>query len=83
MEEKIFKNDAKGIIDTLFDTKMFNSDVTRDEMNALEDLVAYMLSSRFAGYVKSKDLQDKYERLQNSASPSDEKIKVFQGNEVL
>ena len=43
-EEKIdpyYQNQAKGIIDMLFDAKLFHEKVSRDDMNAVEDLIAY------------------------------------------
>ncbi len=56
MTANIFKNDAKSIIDTLFETGYFNDGVTRDNMNAIEDLVDYLLSSRFESYKRVEKL---------------------------
>lgn len=44
---KIFKQDAKSIVDTLFETKIFRNDLTRDELNTIEEMVDYMMSSRY------------------------------------
>lgn len=43
----IFKQDAKSITDTLFETKIFRSDLTRDELNIVEELIYYCMSARF------------------------------------
>ena len=44
---KIFKQDAKSITDTLFETKIFRDDLTRDELNSVEELIDYCMSVRF------------------------------------
>jgi len=56
MNENIFKADAKSIVDTLFDTKVFTSRVTRDDMAILEELISFTLQSRFEGYVRANKL---------------------------
>ena len=56
MEDKIFKNDAKQIVDLFFDTKLFKDNITRDDMNATEDFIESMLKSRFESYVKCEKL---------------------------
>lgn len=63
MDEKYFKNDAKQMVDVMFDTKLFKEDVTRDDMNGFEDLIQYLLQSRFDSYVKIKELFDKTKKL--------------------
>lgn len=50
MEEKLkiesyYQNEAKRLVDMLFDTKVFNEKTTRDSMQALEDLIAFYLQS--------------------------------------
>jgi len=52
MEENTFKQDAKSIVDTFFDNRLFHDSITRDNMIAVEDLISYMLQSRFDGYIK-------------------------------
>ncbi len=59
MEDKIFKNDAKSIVDMCFDTKIFKEHVTRDDMSALEEHISYLLQSRFEGYKKMDALMEK------------------------
>lgn len=58
MEDIIFKNDAKSIVDLAFDTKLFKDDVTRDDMNAFEGLIEFMLSSRMKSYIKIHNLKN-------------------------
>ena len=62
-----FKNDSKSIVDMLFDAKLFKDNITRDQMNGVEDLIKYMMESRVSSYfkahrlyekVKSKEVQD-------------------------
>ena len=50
MEEKLkiesyYQNEAKRLVDMLFDTKVFNEKTTRDSMQALEDVIAFYLQS--------------------------------------
>lgn len=52
MDEKMFKNDAKQIVDIMFDTKLLKEDVTRDGMNAFEDLIQFLLQSKLDSYQK-------------------------------
>lgn len=48
MEKEIdqcYKNDAKRIVDTLFESGVFHEKITRDDMNAFENLIAFYLDS--------------------------------------
>jgi len=57
METKnIFKQDAKSLVDTLFETKMFRDDLTRDELNAIEEMIDYCMSSRFDFLLRAEKL---------------------------
>lgn len=51
-----FKLDSKVIVDTLFDTQLFREDITRDEMITTEELIQYMMSSRFDSQLKANKL---------------------------
>ena len=63
MEDKYFKTDAKSIVDMLFDTKVFKDDLTRDDLNHLEEFVWYLLQSKFDSYVKVTKLMDSVNKL--------------------
>ncbi len=52
MEEKLFKQDAKSVTDLLFDTKFFKDDITRDNMNSIEEFIQFLLQSRFDSYIR-------------------------------
>ena len=56
MDEKIFKQDAKQIVDLAFDTKLFKDEVTRDNMNSFEDLIGFLLKSRYESYKRAEAL---------------------------
>lgn len=58
MEDKIFKSDAKTIVDMFFDTKIFKDNITRDDMNATEEFIESMLKSRFESYQKCAKLME-------------------------
>lgn len=53
MEDKFFKQDAKSVVDMAFNAKLFKDDLTRDHFNAFEELIEYLLQSRFEGYKKT------------------------------
>lgn len=57
-KEKRFtsRNNAKSIIDTLFDKKLLREDVTRDQMNVLEDLLDYMMESSVKSWCLTENL---------------------------
>lgn len=61
---KIFKQDAKSIVDTLFETKIFRDDLTRDELNTVEDLIGDLMSSRFNSLLRAEKLFKKIENKQ-------------------
>jgi hypothetical protein len=56
MKEELFKNDAKQIVDMVFESKLFKDDVTRNDMNAIEDFISYLLQSRYDSYLKLKNI---------------------------
>jgi len=56
MDEKIFKQDAKQIVDLVFDKKLFKDEITRDDMNAFEELIDFLLSSRYESYKRAEKL---------------------------
>lgn len=62
-----FKNDAKSIIDLLFNTKCFREDISRDNMNELENYVEFCLSSKFEAHIKCLKLSKQIERLEKYA----------------
>jgi len=56
MDKKIFKQDAKQIVDLVFDKKLFKDEITRDDMNAFEELIDFLLSSRYESYKRAEKL---------------------------
>lgn len=58
--EKYYQNQAKGIIDLMFDTKIFKESVTRDDMNGYEDLLAYMFQAQAKTARKMAEFEVKY-----------------------
>jgi len=59
MEQKYFKQDAKQIVDMAFNAKLFKDELTRDDFNAFEDLIEYLLQSKFDSYKRTSDFLDK------------------------
>lgn len=62
MEEKIYKQDAKQIVDLAFDNKLFKDEITRDDMNSFEELIEFLLSSSFEGYKRLDKLLESIEK---------------------
>lgn len=56
MEEKIFKADARQIVDMAFDNKLFRDDLTRDDFNSFEELLGFLLQTRFESYQRVEKL---------------------------
>ncbi len=68
MEDKIFKSDAKSIVDICFDNKLFKDEITRDDMSTFEDLIGFMLQARFDSYKRMSSLMDKIEKRKSNAN---------------
>lgn len=62
---RYFSSDAKDIVDTLFNTKVFRDNLTRDDLNEIEVFVQYCLQSRFDNHLKAKFLFDKIKNKTN------------------
>lgn len=62
MENSRFKQDAKQITDMLFDKRLFIDDLTRDEMNAFENLIEFILNSSFESHLKCEALLKSLEK---------------------
>lgn len=58
IDDKIIKQDAKSIVDLLFDTKVFKEDLTRDNLNAIEEFISINLETRLNTYIKQIKLKD-------------------------
>ena len=43
--EPYYQNRAKEVVDMLFNGKLFKDKITRDNLNAIEDLIAYLFQS--------------------------------------
>ena len=56
MVQRIFKTDAKQIVDLVFDAKLFRDDLTRDNLNSIEELIQFMMQSRFESYQRAQNL---------------------------
>jgi len=59
MENPFFKQEAKMIVDMLFETKCFKEDITRDHMNETEAFISEMMDTRYRTHLKLKNLTEK------------------------
>lgn len=55
----LIKEDAKSIVDLLFDTGALDQKLTRDNMNALEEYIKIILEGRIDSHIKLIDLKRK------------------------
>jgi hypothetical protein len=69
--EDMFKREAKMLVDQLFNTKVFRDDITRDDMNNIEEFLSYLLNSKFEMHLKGeallRSLSDSVKENQNNA----------------
>jgi len=70
MEQKQFKQDAKSIVDMLFDAKLFKDILTRDDFNGVEDFIAYLMESNFNSYQRITKLMEKVKDNENQTRKS-------------
>lgn len=56
MKENYFKQDAKQIVDMLFDNKIFRDNVTRDDLTAVETHLSYLLDQKFNSHLRLAEL---------------------------
>jgi len=62
MNDKYFQQDAKQIVDMVFDAKVLRPDLTRDNLNSMEEFISYLLQSKFESYQKLENLMAKIEK---------------------
>lgn len=68
MNNKIFKQDAKTIVDMLFDAKLFKDNLTRDDFNKVEEILLFTLESRFNSHVKMTELMERIKETKKEKS---------------
>jgi len=61
--ERCYQEDAKRIIDTMFDSKLFSEKVTRDNMAGFEGLIAYYFQSHADSTKRSMDFLNSIKHL--------------------
>jgi hypothetical protein len=52
----LINNDAKQIVDLLFDTDCFKKEITRDNLNAIEEFISHILKTRVDSQVRKNKL---------------------------
>ncbi len=63
MDDKIFKQDAKDMVDMMFDSNLFHDNVTRDNMNTFEELIQFLLQSKFESYKRLEKLNESVKKI--------------------
>lgn len=54
--EPYYQKRAESIVDMLFDSKLFSDEVTRKDLQAVEDYIAYEFSSGINGALRIKEI---------------------------
>ena len=60
--EKMIETDAKSVVDLLFETKVFKEELTRDNLNSIEEFVGYLLETRINSNVKMLKFKEKFKK---------------------
>lgn len=63
MDDKIFKQNAKQMVDMMFDANLFHDNVTRDNMNTFEELIQFLLQSKFESYKRLEKLNESVKKI--------------------
>jgi len=58
--DELIKQDAKSIVDLLFETGSLKSGITRDNMNALEEFVRAILVSRIDSQMRLTEINNMF-----------------------
>ena len=66
MDENIFRQDAKQMVDLAFNNKLFKEKITRDDMIGFEGLINYLLQSKYESYIRAEALFKSLENSQNN-----------------
>ncbi len=61
--ELYYQMRAKELIDTMFDAKVFNEKITRDDIQGFEDLIAFLFQSQSKSAFKSAEFVQKIKHL--------------------
>lgn len=59
--QQIFKQDAKSIVDAMYNGKLFKDNITRDDMNAVQEYIEFAMQSRYDSYKRIESILGKIE----------------------
>lgn len=57
--KNLINSDAKNVVDLLFETRVLDSKITRDQMNTLEEYIGSIIQGRVSNYVNLINLKSK------------------------
>jgi hypothetical protein len=63
-ENKLFRNDCKVLVDTLFDNGLFRPDLTRNDFNSIEDLLTLTMQHKYETHLRVAKLTDRFKKQQ-------------------
>ena len=62
---KEFKQEEKAIVDGFYDGKLFKDNITRDDMNKVEEFITDMMNTRFEAQMRTENLYRSIEKTKN------------------
>lgn len=65
---KLILNDAKQIVDLLFDTDCFKKEITRDNLNAIEEFISHILKTRVDSQLRKNKLTNSLGNYSNNVT---------------
>lgn len=57
------QNKAKEIVDTLFEKNVFNQSMTRNDLQSVEDLIAFYIQSEYNSAKRSEEIKLEFKKL--------------------
>ena len=58
--EPYYQKRAASIVDMLFDSKIFNDNLTRSDLQAIEDYIAFEFNSGVKGAIRIKEIMERH-----------------------
>lgn len=58
IDKELFRDDAKGLVDTIFDKKLFVDSITRQHMKIFEDIINMSLYYKYKSYILGQEFLD-------------------------
>lgn len=68
IDKELFRDDAKGLVDTIFDKKLFVDSITRQHMKIFEDIINMSLYYKYKSYIMGQEFLDQIKPKSNASN---------------